>query len=166
MPASRFLPAVATSRTLSLASRTLFPEFPNDMAKHVSIEVVTPAHQALVSITGQVRAALPGLGLGDGILSLFVQHTTCGLLINENADPDVARDLLRRLEKLVPWDDADDRHAEGNTAAHLRGTLTGCSLLVPVAGGRLALGTWQGIYLAEFDGPRTRTLLATAIEAG
>lgn len=101
--------------------------------------------------------------LDNGVLHLFVEHTTCGLLVNENADPDVCRDLLRRLEKLIPWEDSDDRHAEGNTAAHLRSVLVGCDTSVPVENGRLRLGTWQGVFLAEFDGPRTRRVRATAL---
>ncbi|MBI1865032.1 MAG: YjbQ family protein [Nitrospirae bacterium] len=94
---------------------------------------------------------------------MFVLHTTCGLLINENADPDVARDILRRLEELVPWENLRDRHAEGNTAAHVRSSLVGSSLTIPVQGGSLVLGAWQGVFLAEFDGPRTRQVVVTAV---
>lgn len=127
------------------------------------ITVPTPAHQALVPITQQVADAIDRLGAKNGLVHLFVQHTTCGLLINENADPDVARDLLLRLEKIAPWHDPDDRHDEGNTAAHLRSTLTGTSVSVPLSDGKLLLGTWQGIFLAEFDGPRTRQVVLTVI---
>lgn len=129
----------------------------------VTIEIATPQHQALVSVTREVQAAAKQLELTAGVLHLLVQHTTCGLLINENADPDVGRDVLRRLDMMVPWHDPDDRHAEGNTAAHLRSILTGGVLTVPVHHGQLQLGTWQGIYLAEFDGPRQRTILATPL---
>jgi len=127
------------------------------------IEVRTPAHQALVSITAQVNQARDQLGLHDGVLHLFVQHTTCGLLVNENADPDVVTDLLLRFEQMAPWHDPADRHAEGNTAAHLRSVLVGTEVSIPVSDGRLGLGTWQGIFLAEFDGPRTRRVTVTAL---
>lgn len=127
------------------------------------IEVPTPRHQALVSITHQAQKAVEALRLVDGHLHLIAQHTTCGLLINENADPDVCSDVLHRLETMVPWHDDRDRHAEGNTAAHLRSILTGCTLTIPVLQGQLQLGTWQGIFLAEFDGPRHRRVLATSL---
>lgn len=127
------------------------------------ITVPTPSHQALVPITQQVTDAISLLGVKEGLVHLFVQHTTCGLLINENADPDVARDLLARLEKIAPWHDAEDRHGEGNTAAHLRSTLVGTSVSVPLSGGRLLLGAWQGIFLAEFDGPRTRQVVLNVL---
>lgn len=131
--------------------------------QRTQIEVRTPSHQALVPITAQAEAACRELGLADGLLHLFVRHTTCGLLVNENADPDVVTDLLRRLEQIAPWHDPADRHAEGNTAAHLRSVLVGTELTLPVAGGRLDLGTWQGVFLAEFDGPRTRRVTVTAV---
>jgi len=131
--------------------------------RRTRIEIRTPSHQALVSITAEVEAACREVGLGDGLLHLFVRHTTCGLLVNENADPDVVTDLLRRFEQIVPWRAPADRHAEGNTAAHLRSVLVGTELTVPVAGGRLDLGTWQGVFLAEFDGPRTRQVTVTAL---
>ena len=130
-----------------------------------TIEVQTPQHQAMVAITRQVQAAIDELGLIDGVIHLYTQHTTCGLMINENADPDVVTDLINRLEKLVPWHDPEDRHAEGNTAAHLRSLMTGCSTSIPVRGGRLQLGTWQGIFLCEFDGPRRRKVLVTPLAA-
>ncbi len=129
----------------------------------VTLDIRTPSHQALVPINDSVQQAITTLGLDNGVLHLFVQHTTCGLLVNENADPDVCRDLLLRLEKMVPWNDSDDRHAEGNTAAHLRSILVGGSLSLPVQGGRPKFGTWQGIFLAEFDGPRSRQVTATAL---
>ncbi|QKQ27427.1 secondary thiamine-phosphate synthase enzyme YjbQ [Candidatus Reidiella endopervernicosa] len=131
---------------------------------HQTISITTPAHQSMVEITREVNANISKLGVDDGVVHLFVEHTTCGLFINENADPDVVGDLLRRFEKLVPWHDPADRHAEGNTAAHLRSIMTGCSLTIPVAQGRLLLGTWQGIYLAEFDGPRTRRAVISTLK--
>lgn len=95
------------------------------------------------------------MGLRDGVVTVFIPHTTCGVTINENADPDVVTDMLAALERMVPWQ-ANYRHGEGNSAAHLKASLMGFSAQVLVAGGRLQLGTWQGIYLCEFDGPRTR----------
>jgi secondary thiamine-phosphate synthase enzyme len=94
----------------------------------------------------------------EGLCHLFVPHTTAGLAINENADPDVKRDLLMALDKLVP-DDPEFRHAEGNSAAHLKSVLSGSGATLMVSDGRLQLGTWGGIYFCEFDGPRRRHLL-------
>ncbi len=133
---------------------------------HSLLHVTSPEHQNLVPVTRLAEEALRELGLREGVLHLFVRHTTCGILINENADPDVATDLIRRLEKLVPWHDPEDRHMEGNTAAHLRAVMVGASVTVPVHEGKLQLGNWQGIYLAEFDGPRTRHIYATALQGG
>lgn len=90
----------------------------------------------------------------DGLLFIHVPHTTAGLTINENGDPDVPRDLLMRLARLAR--DEDYRHAEGNSDAHVKSSLVGCQLLVPLTGGRLRLGTWQSVWLCEFDGPRRR----------
>ena len=118
-----------------------------------------------MSITNPVQEAVETLNLDNGVLHLFVQHTTCGLLVNENADPDVCHDVLRRLEQTIPWDHVGDRHAEGNTAAHLRSIIVGAAVSLPVAKGRICLGTWQGIFLAEFDGPRKRCVMATALKA-
>jgi len=129
----------------------------------IRITVPTPSHQALVPVTDKIAQAVGLLGIEEGAVHLFVLHTTCGLLINENADPDVARDILRRLEEMVPWRDPKDHHGEGNTAAHVRSSLVGSSLTIPVQGGSLVLGTWQGVFLAEFDGPRTRQVVVTAV---
>jgi secondary thiamine-phosphate synthase enzyme len=129
------------------------------------IEVPTPRHQSMVEITRDVGALIRQQGIEDGVVHVFTRHTTCGLFINENADPDVVYDLLLRLENLVPWHDPEDRHAEGNTAAHLRSILVGCSVSIPVRDGRMQLGTWQGIFLAEFDGPRRRQVMLTPLPA-
>ena len=91
---------------------------------------------------------------------VFVPHTTAGVTINENADPDVMADVGNALERMVPWR-AGYRHSEGNSAAHVKAGLVGSSVLVPVDGGRLALGTWQAVYFCEFDGPRTRRVWVT-----
>ena len=131
----------------------------------LTLDISTPSHQALVAITDAAQQAISSLALDNGVLHLFVQHTTCGLMVNENADPDVCRDVLLRLEKMIPWNDVADRHGEGNTAAHLRSILVGSSVSLPVKNGRLHLGTWQGVFLAEFDGPRRRHITATALRA-
>jgi len=121
------------------------------------IEVRTPAHACLVDITGQVERFVSRSGIKEGLCCIFVPHTTAGVTINENADPAVRSDILKELDKIVPWRDDYD-HTEGNAAAHIKSSLTGCSQVVLVSGGTLRLGTWQGIFLAEFDGPRTRTV--------
>jgi secondary thiamine-phosphate synthase enzyme len=120
-----------------------------------NLEIRTPSHSALVDITSQVDQAVGESGIQEGVCYIFVPHTTAGLTINENADPTVRSDILDTLEKIVPWRD-DYRHSEGNAAAHIKASLMGFSLHVFISRGRLDLGTWQGIYLAEFDGPRTR----------
>ena len=114
----------------------------------------------MVDVTAQVRAALRMAGARDGVVVVFVPHTTAGVTIQENADPDVQRDLLLSLENAVPARPARGtyHHAEGNSDAHVKATLVGSSATVIVERGDLVLGTWQGIYLCEFDGPRTRTV--------
>jgi secondary thiamine-phosphate synthase enzyme len=116
------------------------------------IEVRTASHRQMVDITRQVTAAIDGAG--DGICHVYVPHTTAAVVINEHADPDVARDLIAAYEAMVP--DIRFAHAEGNSDAHLMTTLLGSSVMVPVENGRLRLGTWQGIFFVELDGPRTR----------
>jgi len=121
------------------------------------------SHEALIPIARQVVDAVADLGIENGLVHIFVLHTTCGITINENADPDVAHDLLYRLNKLAPWNSAEDRHMEGNSAAHMKSSLLGSSVTVPVKNGQLILGTWQGIFFGEFDGPRRRNVYLTAI---
>ena len=116
------------------------------------IEVRTGSHRQMVDITRQVAVAIDGAG--NGICHVYVPHTTASVVINEHADPDVARDLLAAYEAMVP--DVPFAHAEGNSDAHLMTTLLGSSVSVPVEDGRLRLGTWQGIFFVELDGPRTR----------
>jgi len=121
----------------------------------MQFEVRTPAHACLVNITPQVEKLVSQSGIRDGICHVFVPHTTAGVTINENADPTVQSDILRELDKIVPWRDDYD-HDEGNSAAHIKASLFGSSQMVFVIGGRPQLGIWQCLYLAEFDGPRTR----------
>ena len=119
------------------------------------IQVRTPRHACMVDITGQVESFVAQSGIQEGICHVFVPHTTAGVTINENADPSVRADILSGLERVVPWHD-NYEHSEGNAAAHIKSSLIGASQHVFVSGGRLQLGTWQGLFLAEFDGPRTR----------
>jgi len=116
----------------------------------------TTQHSQFVNITPLAIQALEESGLKSGILTVFVSHTTAGITINENADPDVTRDLLGILDRLVPWEHPEYKHAEGNTAAHMKASLMGNSVQIIVEKGCLQLGTWQGIYFCEFDGPRQR----------
>ena len=120
-----------------------------------TLEIQTPARTALVDITARVQAAVVELGVQAGAITVFVPHTTAGITINENADPDVVADIKAALEKLVPWNN-QYRHSEGNSAAHIKAGLMGSSVRVLVENGRLQLGTWQAIYFCEFDGPRSR----------
>lgn len=123
----------------------------------VELTIQTPSRTAFIDITRRLDAAIQAAGLRAGLALIFVPHTTAGLTINENADPDVLADLKMGLDRMVPAN-AGYRHQEGNSDAHLKASLVGCSLPVPVADGRLRLGTWQGVYFCEFDGPRTRTV--------
>jgi secondary thiamine-phosphate synthase enzyme len=112
--------------------------------------------EGLYDITASVREAIRKSGLGAGLCVVYCPHTTAGLTINENADPDVVRDLLHGLDKAFP-DRPEFRHAEGNSAAHLKAGCIGASLTLIVEKGEPVLGTWQGVYFCEFDGPRNRT---------
>ncbi len=110
-----------------------------------------------IDVSSEVQRALEKMSAGDGLCHLYVPHTTAGVTINENADPSVVRDILDALDRLVPLS-GNYSHAEGNSAAHIKSTLVGCHQAVPVKGGKLSLGTWQGIFFCEFDGPRSRNL--------
>jgi len=124
----------------------------------ITLEVRTGARQEFVRITRLVARAVQEAGWRNGVCTLFVPHTTAGLTINENADPDVVTDLLYGLEKMAPTSDPAYRHYEGNSAAHLKASMMGFSQAVIVRDGRLALGRWQDIIFCEFDGPRQRQL--------
>ena len=124
-----------------------------------TLRISTTARSQMRDITSQVRDLVRAGGWGSGALALFCPHTTCALTINEGADPDVAADMTRFFNGLVPKN-GDFRHAEGNSDAHIKTSLLGPSLLVLVEGGKLMLGTWQSIYLFEGDGPRERQVWA------
>ncbi|MFQ6090187.1 MAG: secondary thiamine-phosphate synthase enzyme YjbQ [Candidatus Bipolaricaulia bacterium] len=119
------------------------------------ISIKTQAKQEMIDITSQVERAVREAGIAEGLCSIFVPHTTAGIIINENADPSVKEDILMLLAKLIPQS-SHYKHSEGNSPAHIKSSLVGSSVQVPVSGGRLMLGTWQGIIFCEFDGPRTR----------
>ncbi|MBC7246263.1 MAG: YjbQ family protein [Actinobacteria bacterium] len=130
-----------------------------------TIEVSTTSRSQLVDITSRVREVVRKTGMKDGACLVYVPHTTAGVTINEAADPAVAADILGHLEKLVPRG-GGYRHREGNADAHIKASLMGFSAAVPVAGGDLELGTWQGIFLCEFDGPRRRKVKVRVIRDG
>ena len=119
------------------------------------IEIQTHQHAEFVDITRGVAAVIADLGVRNGVVSVFVPHTTAGVTINENADPDVPADMIAALERVVPWQ-ANYRHSEGKAAAHVKASMMGASVRIIVKDARLLLGTWQAIYLCEFDGPRSR----------
>ena len=129
------------------------------------LAVPTPSAHALVEITGEVRAAVRAARMRSGLVVAYVPHTTAAITIQENADPDVKADLLLALENAVPARPARGvyRHAEGNSDAHAKAALVGSSVTLVVRGGELLLGTWQGIFLCEFDGPRRRTVHLEAL---
>lgn len=120
-----------------------------------TLQIQTHEREELVDITGAVRKLLHANGWSDGAMLLYSPHTTSAITINEGADPDVVRDIIVNLRKLVPLH-GDYRHAEGNSDAHIKSSLFGCDQLVIVEGGEMKLGTWQKVYFCEFDGPRTR----------
>ena len=122
-----------------------------------TFQIHTTRREELAVLTGTLQRLVTERGWHDGALVVFCPHTTAGLTVNENADPDVARDMVLAMGRIAPRD-AGYRHAEGNSDAHVKTTLVGPSLTLIVEDGRLQLGTWQGVYLCEWDGPRTRSV--------
>lgn len=110
----------------------------------------------MIDVTTEVQAFIKEKGIQEGVALIYCPHTTAGITINENADPDVKKDILRRLDEQYPWNHTLDLHMEGNTAAHLKSSTVGSSQQVIILKGSLVLGTWQGVYFCEFDGPRER----------
>ncbi|HEY8529341.1 MAG TPA: secondary thiamine-phosphate synthase enzyme YjbQ [Paenibacillaceae bacterium] len=124
----------------------------------------TTRRDEMIDITDKVAAAVRSSGVRDGIAVVYCPHTTAGIAINENADPDVAHDVLLRLSEVFPRTHPGDRHFEGNTASHLKAIAAGPSQTIIVAEGRLLLGRWQGVFFCEFDGPRTREYFIKIVE--
>ncbi len=122
------------------------------------ITIETPSRDAFVEITEHVMAMVKDADADRGIVTVYVPHTTAGITINENADPDVKHDMLKQLDEMVPWEQPFFRHAEGNSAAHVKASMMGSSVTIPFQRYKLVLGRWQGVYLCEFDGPRTRNV--------
>ncbi len=120
-----------------------------------SINIKTGFQTELIDITGKVQRVIDAQKNKDGVCLVFIPHTTAGITINENADPSVQKDILKELNKVIPFND-NYSHAEGNSAAHIKASLLGSSVNIIIENGQLKLGTWQGIYFAEFDGPRNR----------
>ena len=127
------------------------------------IQLQTKSRDEMLDITAQVEKILARENVQDGLSVVYSPHTTAGITINENADPDVQIDILRRLDKVYPLEDDKDRHVEGNSAAHLKASIIGASQTVIIHKGKLLLGRWQGIYFCEFDGPRTRSCFVKTI---
>jgi len=123
----------------------------------VKLDVRTNSQTQFIDITKEIQQAVSKSGVKSGMCQIFIPHTTAGVTINENADPSVTRDILMELNKVIPFNDSY-HHQEGNSAAHIKSSLVGCSLAVIIDGGQIQLGTWQGIYFCEFDGPRSRRM--------
>jgi secondary thiamine-phosphate synthase enzyme len=130
-----------------------------------SIQIETTRHNQLLDITDRVEEVVQNAGVEEGICFVYAPHTTAGVLINENADPSVKEDILMALSRIVP-DSLPFAHTEGNSPGHVKSSIVGCSVAVPVKSSRLQLGTWQGIFFAEFDGPRTRQIWVSLIREG
>ncbi len=128
----------------------------------VTFTLKTTSRTEFLDITREVEKTLTRSGMADGLVFVFVPHTTAGVTINEGADPSVAEDILGILNRLIPFQ-GDYRHLEGNSAAHIKASLTGSSVLVAMEKGKLVLGTWQAVFFCEFDGPRTRKVLLKMI---
>ncbi|GMV82557.1 MAG: hypothetical protein AMXMBFR7_37410 [Planctomycetota bacterium] len=123
-----------------------------------TFEIRTAQRDEFREITDEVQAAVRRSGVASGQAIVYIPHTTAGVTINENADPTVKSDMLAMLDRMVPWEQPFFRHGEGNSAAHVKSSLMGHSATVLVRDGKLLLGTWQGIYFCEFDGPRRRNV--------
>lgn len=123
----------------------------------ITLTVNTSSHAEFVNIDRIIQAEIDRAGIGEGVCRVFVPHTTAGITINENADPDVVADMTLILDRMVPWE-GGYAHAEGNSAAHVKASMMGSSAHVLIAEGRLQFGTWQSLYFCEFDGPRSRSV--------
>ncbi|MGH7931567.1 MAG: secondary thiamine-phosphate synthase enzyme YjbQ [Candidatus Binataceae bacterium] len=130
----------------------------------MEFKIKTAERVGLVEITGQVNFAITKIGATSGLCNLFVPHTTAAVIVSENWDPELTSDMLRQLERIVPHQ-AGYRHAEGNAQAHILSVMLSTSINLPVRESKLALGQWQGVMLAEFDGPRERSVMVTVVAA-
>jgi secondary thiamine-phosphate synthase enzyme len=128
-----------------------------------TVQVKSSRRTEFIDITHSVQEVIRKSGVGTGVCHLFIPHTTAAVTINENADPSVTRDILTMLGKLIPSEE-DYRHLEGNSPAHIKSSLLGCSRTVLVESGKLVLGTWQGIFFCEFDGPRSRKVYVKVVK--
>jgi len=128
-----------------------------------SLDIRTHARDEMVDITDLVQREVAESGVKEGVVTVYAPHTTAGVTINENADPDVVHDVLSALNVAVPLRQEFYRHGEGNSAAHAKSSMVGCSTSIPLSTGRMTLGTWQAIYFCEFDGPRTRRVIVTVM---
>ncbi|HCX03708.1 MAG TPA: hypothetical protein DHM42_04415 [Clostridiales bacterium] len=128
------------------------------------LKIDTSKREEFKDITNEIDEIVKNSGIDKGIVNVFVQHTTAGITINENADPDVVRDMLSTFDKIVPFED-NYKHYEGNSHAHIKASMLGSSVSIPIEEGKMILGTWQGIYFCEFDGPRNRKVVVSIIES-
>jgi secondary thiamine-phosphate synthase enzyme len=127
-------------------------------------ELTTTKRDEMIDVTNLIQGWVDQTGKQDGVLIVQSMHTTAGITVNENADPDVKTDFLMRLDEVFPWNHLQDRHREGNTAAHLKTSTVGHAQSLIITKGKLLLGTWQGIYFCEFDGPRSRRITCKLTE--
>jgi secondary thiamine-phosphate synthase enzyme len=128
------------------------------------LKIDTIKREEFKDITNEIDEIVKNSGIDEGIANVFVQHTTAGITINENADPDVVRDMLSTFDKIVPFED-NYKHYEGNSHAHIKASMLGSSVSIPIEQGKMTLGTWQGIYFCEFDGPRNRKVVVSIMES-
>jgi secondary thiamine-phosphate synthase enzyme len=128
----------------------------------IELEIQSTSKEELIDITDQIAASISKAKIKNGLCLIFAPHTTAGITINENADPDVVRDILYGLDKMVPK--TGFLHSEGNSAAHIKSSMVGCSVQIIIQNGHFVLGTWQGIYFCEFDGPRNRQVYIKVID--
>ena len=153
----------SSTLTISALKHLIFDESCDTEKQKMIITVRSQEHTQFIDITSDIHRALEDSGIREGLCYIFSLHTTAAITINENADPAVQLDLKQILNKLIPWKN-DYQHVEGNSAAHMKTSLIGNSEWVAVENGRLVLGTWQGVYFCEFDGPRTRKVYVKFIE--
>ncbi|AEF19376.1 MULTISPECIES: secondary thiamine-phosphate synthase enzyme YjbQ [unclassified Hydrogenobaculum] len=128
------------------------------------IKVKTAKHTSVVNITQRIREIVEASFIDNGLCIVYVPHTTAAVFINEGADPDVVKDILNTLDRLIPWTN-DYSHMEGNAAAHIKSSIIGNSRIIPILDGRLMLGKWEAVFLAEFDGPREREVVVSIVRS-